>query len=136
MEEFTTKEEKETLYHGGFLYIGRLDKLLAALDQLTLERDLEKNRLTTCKKNFHILKALYKELESKMEKDEKKRQEEVSKIVTSVYREAIKSHNQNGTFSYDVFELFDEWEIELRAITEARGLLMPDKDNEALGALR
>jgi len=134
--EMGVKEEKETLYHGGFLYIGRLDKLLAALDQLTLERDLESDRLTILKKNFHILKALYKELESKMEDKQKERQRDVSKTVTNVYKEALRSNGLHGNFSYDVFEVFDEWEIELRQITEAKGLLMPDKEDEALGALR
>ena len=123
-------ESTETVYHGGFLYIYRLDKLFLGLDQVTFERDSENDKLHNMKRNFFLLKALFKELHSKMEDKDKDHQVATAEIITIQYKSCLKTFKLRGNFTDDIFDLFDEWELDLRQITADKGLLMPDKEEE------
>jgi len=130
--EFNTAEtKKETKFHGAFLYIERVDKLLKGLDEITFQRgEDKKDILENVRKNFRVLCALYKELEAKMLGPERKEHAEALVVLTAHYNMAVNLFKKERKFNHQIYRLFDEWEIQLRGVMEKRGLSVPYKEDD------
>jgi len=125
------ESKKETKFHGAFLYIERIDKLLKGLDEITFQRGEDKRQvIENVRKNYRILSVLYKELEAKMLDKEKGEHAEAFNTLTQLYYQTLNLVKKKGTFKHQIYSIFDEWEIQLRGVMEKRGLSMPYKDDD------
>jgi len=133
--------EKKAMFHGGFNYLDRIDKILRALDMITvpdpngyIPQDGTLNGLSmrTHEMRLSLLQNLFKELYPKMGTKEKQEHKEASIKIKKIFYDCLKNHRQQRSKGVGLFSnYFDDWELELRDCVERKGLLMPS----AKGAL-
>lgn len=120
-------EDKKAVFHGGFFYLERINEILKALDHVTTVRHIGPNYETLWRQNYSLLISLFKEIYPKMNKDERTEHLEASKVVKEQFNSAMQNYKNGNSFSTIFLDYFDLWEINLRDITEMRGLNMPNK---------
>lgn len=121
--------DKKSVFHGGFFYLQRIDEILKALDTVTSLRHTDQNPIKRWRENYSLLNCLFKEIYPKMKAEEKKEHKEAVTTVKQELEQAIKDFKSKGKTNDKFFLYFDEWELCLRDIAEARGLNMPDKSD-------
>lgn len=133
---FGNEEEKgkKSIWHGGATFIERLDILFRYLDATWIPIEYLQNRVPTFKgltynqyeKILSLLSSLFRELSPKMEPELRNKHNSMKiKAENLFYSESnnFRSRMINTNFT----EIFNNWELELRAFAESKGLIMPEK---------
>lgn len=119
--------EKKALFHGGFFYLERINELLKALDIVTMTRYTDPEQIKLWSQNYSLLNALFKEIYPKMSKEEKEEHIEAATEVKKQWDDAAACYKSGRETSTKFLAYFDVWELNLRDITERKGLNMPNK---------
>ena len=138
------ERHKQTMFHGGFLYVERLDKIFKCLDEICLPTPTQEKSntdkfakqelvmgvtLRRIMQRHALLNVLFRELFPKMNPEERTEHKDANKECSSEFRTFQVKILNGGKANPDVLEMFDEWELELRALADKKGLLMPTKQS-------
>lgn len=132
MDSFERSDGKVSKYHGAFRYVERIDVLLKALNECTIMRySNDRNEvIMSYRRNFSLLNSLFKELYPKMNMTERKNFLSSIEILKEEFEDNLHLIIKQKKFSNTFIDMFDEYEINLRAIAEEKGLIMPDLEDD------
>ena len=127
------EEERKTQFHGALFYSERINEILKAINTIRLsEADNYNNRsmLNIWQKKYELINGLFSELYGKMNDKERKEHKNGKEVVKIYFLNAKNSYLAGKKTPMFFLDLFDEWELELRALAEKKGLIMPDRERE------
>lgn len=130
------EHEKKSQYHGGMQYLERIDAILKAIDQTSISFSTDQPTWCglTCaawQTKHSLLVVLFKEIYPKLTDKEKKYHNEMQlKAATNFTKGRSEMVNPKISRIDSTFMgIFDKWEKELRELVNAKGLLMPSKQD-------
>ena len=132
MNKDETGKEQQTQYHGGMFYTTRIHEILQMLDTLPIMEcgNNTAHRAKIWEQRFQLLNSLFKELYCKMNDQERIEHKNGKEVVRTYFVRARGDYLKQRKVNPFFLELFDEWEMELRALAERKGLIMPDKKED------
>jgi len=122
--EFSLEQEQGE-FNQAIAYQYRLHMIFMYLDNATIKRDYDNQ--------YRLLRSLYKELYPMMNPQERIIHEEHKRQATEAYTQITDAQNRNKkTIKSRTLNVFDDWEISLRDLTQRKNMLMPQKKDSRL----
>lgn len=119
----------KSVFHGGFMYLDRIDEILKNLDHLRVHISYspQNKSIELYAGILAWLTNLYYELVPKMTKNERAVQERMFYTAKQEYNNFMTESRNKALTTMEFIDTFHNWEIQLRCIVEDKGLLMAEK---------
>jgi len=129
------EEIQQTKFHGAFFYTERLHRILVSIMQSKGTRsDNAADIIKNIREYYNLLNCLYSELSAKMTDAQRVEHFDTSTHLLKQVEIIKKEYNKTKKISILVYTQFDQWDVELRAFADKKGLIVPDKDSAAFAA--